>query len=151
MYAVLFFISAVTVCLERRYQGSISKGSIKTHSNVYFVTARTCLAKLRPADAQVPLFKPHVRVLYPKQMPNAPVQYRKVPGLLLFKCLGESRWEGKLRSHFRKPIVSVCHVTRRCEHALFLHECFFDFVFRFFCDRWQNRAICLRQVLREAR
>jgi hypothetical protein len=35
----------------------------------------------------------------------------------------------KPRSHFRKPIASVCHVTPLCEHALFLHECFFDFVF----------------------
>jgi hypothetical protein len=54
------------------------------------------------------------------------------------------------RSHFRKPIASVCHVTLRCEHALLLHECFFDIVFRFVCDGWQNRATCLHQVLREA-
>jgi hypothetical protein len=39
--------------------------------------------------------------------------------------------EGGARSHFRKPIASVCHVTLRCEHVLFLHECFFDFVFPF--------------------
>jgi hypothetical protein len=38
----------------------------------------------------------------------------------------------------------------RCEHALLLYECFFDFVFRFACDGWQNRAMCLHQVLREA-
>jgi hypothetical protein len=24
------------------------------------------------------------------------------------------------------------------EHTLFLHECFFNFVFCFVCDRWQN-------------
>jgi hypothetical protein len=30
-------------------------------------------------------------------------------------------------SHDRKPIASACHVIR--EHALFLQECFFDFVF----------------------
>jgi hypothetical protein len=64
MDAVLFFISVVTVCLERRYHGYVSKGSIKTHSNgVFCVTMRTCLAKLRPADAQVPAFKPHVTLL----------------------------------------------------------------------------------------
>jgi hypothetical protein len=40
-------------------------------------------------------------------------------------------------------------VTPCCEHALFLHECFFDFVFCFVCDRWQNRAICPLQVLGE--
>jgi hypothetical protein len=33
MDAVLFFISMVTVCLERRYHGYVSKGSIKTNSN----------------------------------------------------------------------------------------------------------------------
>jgi hypothetical protein len=27
--------------------------------------------------------------------------------------------EGRPRSHFRKPIASVCHVTPLCEHALF--------------------------------
>jgi hypothetical protein len=41
-------------------------------------------------------------------------------------------------------------VTPRCEHALFLHGCFFDFVFRFVYDGWQNRATCLHQVLRES-
>jgi hypothetical protein len=44
-------------------------------------------------------------------------------------CLGERRWEGRPRSHLCKPIASVCHMTPRCEHALFLHECFFNFVF----------------------
>jgi hypothetical protein len=55
-----------------------------------------------------------------------------------------------LRSHFRKSIASVCHVTMRCEHVLFLHECFLNFVFRFVCDGWQNLATCLHPVLREA-
>jgi hypothetical protein len=76
--------------------------------------------------------------------------YRKVSRLLLFNCLGERRREKMSRSHFRKPIVSVCHVTPRCEHALFLHECFFKFLFRFVCDGWQNRATCLHQFLHEA-
>jgi hypothetical protein len=49
-----------------------------------------------------------------------------------------------------KPIESVCHVIPRCEHALFLHECFSTFLC-FVCDGWQNRATCLHQVLREAR
>jgi hypothetical protein len=38
-------------------------------------------------------------------------------------------------------------VTPRREHALFLHEYFFDVVFRFVCDGWQNRAICLHQIV----
>jgi hypothetical protein len=54
--------------------------------------------------------------------------------------------EGRPRSHFCKPTASVCHVTPRCEHTLFLHEYFFDFVFHFVCDGWQNRATCLHQV-----
>jgi hypothetical protein len=53
------------------------------------------------------------------------------------------------KSHFRKPTASVCHVTPRCEYALFLQD-FFHFVFIFVCDDWQNRATCLHQVLREA-
>jgi multisubunit Na+/H+ antiporter MnhF subunit len=36
MDALLFFISVVTVCLERRYDKYVSKGCIKTHSNVVF-------------------------------------------------------------------------------------------------------------------
>jgi hypothetical protein len=64
-------------------------------------------------------------------------------------CLGE-RLDGRPRSHFCKPISSVCHVTPRCEHVLFLHECFFNFVFRFVCDGWQNQATYVHQVLREA-
>jgi hypothetical protein len=66
-------------------------------------------------------------------------------------CLSESRWKEKPRPHFHMPIASVCHVTPRCEHTLFLYECFFDFMFRFVCDGWQNRAMCLHQVLCEAR
>jgi hypothetical protein len=50
-----------------------------------------------------------------------------------------------------KPIASVCHVTPRCEHTMFLHKCFFDLVFHFVCDGWQNRAKCLHKVLHEAR
>jgi hypothetical protein len=65
-------------------------------------------------------------------------------------CLGERRWEGRQRSHFRKPIASVCHVTPCCENSLFLQECFINFVFRFVRDGWQNQAMCLYQVFREA-
>jgi hypothetical protein len=32
--------------------------------------------------------------------------------------------EGRPRSHFHKPIASVCHVTPCREHALFLHNAF---------------------------
>jgi hypothetical protein len=46
--------------------------------------------------------------------------------------------EGRPRSHFHKPIASVCHMTPRCENALLLHECFSNFVFCFDCDGWQN-------------
>jgi hypothetical protein len=54
-------------------------------------------------------------------------------------CLGERRREWRPRSHFRKPIASVCHVTPRCDHALFLYECFFDFVFLFYV-RWMAKS-----------
>jgi hypothetical protein len=51
------------VCLERRYHGYVSKGSIKIQSNgVFCVTTRTCLAKFHPADSQVAAFKPHVTI-----------------------------------------------------------------------------------------
>jgi hypothetical protein len=77
----------------------------------------------------------------------------KFPDSYCCNCLGERRWEGRPRSHFRKPIASVasvCHMTPLCEHALFLHKCFFNFVFCFVCEGWQNRAMCLHQVLCEA-
>jgi hypothetical protein len=32
-------------------------------------------------------------------------------------CLGERKWEWRPRSHFRKPIGSVCHVTQPSEQA----------------------------------
>jgi hypothetical protein len=61
----------------------------------------------------------------------------KFPDCYYCNCLGE-RDEGRPRSHFHKLVASVCHVTPRCEHALFLYECFFDNVFWFVCDGWQN-------------
>jgi hypothetical protein len=45
---------------------------------------------------------------------------------------------GGPKSHFPKATASVCHMTLRCEHALFLHKCFFNFVFPFSCNGWQN-------------
>jgi hypothetical protein len=65
-------------------------------------------------------------------------------------CLSERRWEGRLRSHCRKPIESVCHATPHCEHESFLHEFFFSVMFPFGCNGRQNRAMCLHQVLHEA-
>jgi hypothetical protein len=47
-------------------------------------------------------------------------------------------------------LPSACHVTPCCEHALFLHEWFFDFMFHFVCNGWQNQAMCLHQVLHKA-
>jgi hypothetical protein len=44
-------------------------------------------------------------------------------------CFVLSAVDGKIEQR-------VCHVTPRCEHSLFLHECFFDFVFRFICSGW---------------
>jgi hypothetical protein len=44
----------------------------------------------------------------------------------------------------------LCHVTEQSKQALFLHECFFNFVFHFACDEWKNRAKCVHQVLCEA-
>jgi hypothetical protein len=74
--------------------------------------------------------------------------YWKVPRLLCCNRLGERGCEGRPRSHFRKPIASVCHVTPRWEHAMFLHKCFLDFMCRFVCDWWHNRATCLDQVVK---
>jgi hypothetical protein len=37
--------------------------------------------------------------------------------------------EGMPRSHFRKPIASVCHMTPRCEHALFYASAFLTLCF----------------------
>jgi hypothetical protein len=76
-------------------------------------------------------------------------------------CLSHRKENGTLRIGIRlcflapfltllQAFGSVCHVTPRCEHASFLHECFFDFMFCFICDRWQNQVTCLHQVLREA-
>jgi hypothetical protein len=56
--------------------------------------------------------------------------------------------EGRPKSHFRKPVASVCHVTAHYEHALFLHRCFFDFMFHFVCDGLQNGATFLHQLLK---
>jgi hypothetical protein len=79
------------------------------------------------------------------------ITFGKFPECYCCKCLGERRRERRPRSHFHKPIASVCHVTPRCDHALFLQEFFFDFVFSFVCDGRQNRATRLPQVLREVR
>jgi hypothetical protein len=75
---------------------------------------------------------------------------RKFPDCYCCTCLGERWWDGMPRSHFRKPIISVYHMTQHCEHALLLHKCFFDIVFHFVCDGWKNRATCLHQILRAA-
>jgi hypothetical protein len=48
----------------------------------------------------------------------------KFPDCDCCNCLRERGWEGRPRSHFRKPVVSVCHVTPRCEHALFYTSAF---------------------------
>jgi hypothetical protein len=37
-----------------------------------------------------------------------------------------------------KPITLVYHMTLRCEQALFLHKCLFNFMFCFVCDGCQN-------------
>jgi hypothetical protein len=33
-------------------------------------------------------------------------------------------------------------MTPHYEHLLFLNKCFFDFMFHFVCDVWQNQAMC---------
>jgi hypothetical protein len=36
-------------------------------------------------------------------------------------------------------------MTPRCEQALFLHECFFNFLFCFVCDGWQSEQhVCMK-------
>jgi hypothetical protein len=49
---------------------------------------------------------------------------RKFPTVNCCNCLGERRWEGRPRSHFHKPVASVCHVTLRCEHVFFYTSAF---------------------------
>jgi hypothetical protein len=44
----------------------------------------------------------------------------------------------------------VGHVTPCCECKLLLYECFFDLMFRSVCNGWQDRAMCLHQVLHVA-
>jgi hypothetical protein len=58
-------MSVVTVYLECRYHGYAPNSSIKTQGNgvlVFRVTTGTYSAKLRPADAQVTAFRPHVTI-----------------------------------------------------------------------------------------
>jgi hypothetical protein len=71
-----------------------------------------------------------------KSFTNSAIQggIGKFPDCYCCNCLTERIWEGRPRSCFQKPIASVCHMIPRCEQALFLHECFFAFVFRFVCD-----------------
>jgi hypothetical protein len=64
---------------------------------------------------------------------------RKSPDCYCYNWLGERKWEGRPRPHLHKPIAFY-YVTLHCEHALFLHQCSFDFLFHFVCDGWQNRA-----------
>jgi hypothetical protein len=57
-------MSVVTACLECRYHGYVSKGSIRIQSNgVCCVTTRTRLVKLQTTDARVPAFKAHITTL----------------------------------------------------------------------------------------
>jgi hypothetical protein len=60
-------------------------------------------------------------------------------------CLGERRWEGRPRSHLCKPIASVCHVTLRCEHALFLHKCFLASCFPLKLQGWCFETVSNKQ------
>jgi hypothetical protein len=41
----------------------------------------------------------------------------------------ERRGEVRPRSHFCKPVASVCHVTLHFGYTLFSHQCFFYFLF----------------------
>jgi hypothetical protein len=53
----------VIVCLERRCHRYVSNSSIKTQSiGAFRFTTGTCTAKLRPTDAQVAAFRPHVTI-----------------------------------------------------------------------------------------
>lgn len=64
------------------------------------------------------------------------------------------RWKkmrGEVKVTYR---LSYC-INLPCDTALwtrifFLHECLFDFVFRFVSNGWQNRTTRLHRVLREA-
>jgi hypothetical protein len=62
----------------------------------------------------------------------------KFPVYCCCNWLGE-RWQGRPRSHFCKPIASACHVTPRCEHALFLHEGLFQLHVSFYLH-WMAKS-----------
>jgi hypothetical protein len=42
------------------------------------------------------------------------------------------------QGHASASLASVCHMKPHCEHTLFLHKCFYDFVFCFVSYGWQN-------------
>jgi hypothetical protein len=49
----------------------------------------------------------------------------KFPDCYCCNCLSEIRWKGRPRSHFRKPVASVCHKTPCCFYtSAFLTSCF---------------------------
>jgi hypothetical protein len=65
----------------------------------------------------------------------------KFPDYYCCNCLSERRWEGRPRSHFQKPVPSVCQVTLCCEHSLFLHFTWVFFRLRvLFCLRWMAES-----------
>jgi hypothetical protein len=63
---------------------------------------------------------------------------RKFPDCYCCNCLGERRWEGRPRSHFCKPVASVCHVILQCEHTFFTRVLFRLRVL--FCLRWMAKS-----------
>jgi hypothetical protein len=121
---------------------------IRSHFHPYSILTTHSLRSILKLSSQflLGLLSGH----YPRGFPT--IIHGAIGKLLDCYCcnwLDERRRDGRQRSHFHKPIASVCHMTPPCEHALFLYECFSDFVFRFVCNGWQNWATRLLQVLHE--
>jgi hypothetical protein len=64
-----------------------------------------------------------------------------------------AHWK-KMREEATVTLLKTYCISLPCHTALSTCTVFMrvlsDFMFRFLCDKWQNRATCLHQVLREA-
>jgi hypothetical protein len=75
---------------------------------------------------------------------------REFPDCYCCNYLRETWWEVRPRSHFCKPVASVCRVTLHSEHALFLHKCFLTSCFILSAMDSKVEQCCLHQILCEA-
>jgi hypothetical protein len=101
------------ICTLQQWTPGCLVSKPETNCSVYMFTCHS-VAKLLLAG--LPIVLPHAGVI------TVWGAIRKFPDCYSCNCLCEGRWEGRPSSHFHKPVIaSVCHVTPRCEHPLFLH------------------------------